>query len=56
MIEGKEGVEKMIENEYRHNEEFRRYVDKYCSAHGISVEEALRHAIVIEKFHHLRDV
>lgn len=36
----------MIENEYRHNAAFRRYVDKYCEKYGITVAEALKHEIV----------
>ena len=35
-----------LRNEYRHNSKFRAYVDKYCTAHDITVEEALQHEIV----------
>ncbi len=35
-----------IKNEYMFNSKFRQYVDKYCAAHGISVGEALTHALV----------
>ena len=37
---------KNLRNEYRHNSEFRVYVDKYCKMHDITVEEALEHEIV----------
>ena len=35
-----------VRNEYRHNRDFREYVDKYCEQHKITVEEALKHEIV----------
>lgn len=31
---------------YRINEKFRRYVDKYCQAYNLSLAAALEHAIV----------
>ena len=31
---------------YGSNEDFKRYVDKYCVKHRISVEEALQHYLV----------
>lgn len=31
---------------YRTNEHFREIVDKYCVTHGVTVEEALKHAII----------
>lgn len=31
---------------YAENEDFRRYVDKYCTKHRISVDEALQHYLV----------
>ena len=37
---------KNLHNEYRHNSEFRVYVDKYCKMHDITVEEALEHELV----------
>lgn len=40
----------MLENEYRHNKEFRDYVDKYCESRKVTVEEALQHEIVRQKF------
>lgn len=33
-------------NEYRYNQKFRQYVDKYCAERGTSVEEALKHELV----------
>ncbi len=35
-----------VKNEYRFSSRFRRYVDKYCAQHKITVEEALKHEIV----------
>lgn len=35
-----------MENEYRYNKRFQRYVDRYCSQYGYSVEEALEHEII----------
>ena len=31
---------------YADNEDFRRYVDRYCTKHRISVEQALQHYLV----------
>lgn len=31
---------------YEQNEDFKRYVDRYCTKHRISVEEALQHYLV----------
>ena len=31
---------------YAENEDFRRYVDRYCKKHNISVDEALQHYLV----------
>lgn len=31
---------------YENNENFREYVDRYAASRGISIEEALSHAIV----------
>lgn len=31
---------------YAENEDFKRYVDRYCVKHGISVEQALQHYLV----------
>lgn len=40
----------VIEKEYRFNANFRRYVDRYAENRGITVEEALKHEIVRQKF------
>ena len=39
-----------VRNEYRHNRDFRKYVDKYCEKHGYSVEQALEHEQVRQAF------
>ena len=39
--------------EYKTNEDFKEYVDKYCKKHGIEKEEAFRHIIVQEYFNYL---
>lgn len=31
---------------YAENEDFKRYVDRYCTKHNISVDEALQHYLV----------
>ena len=31
---------------YAENEDFRRYVDRYCTKHRVSVAEALQHYLV----------
>ncbi|MFR1765587.1 hypothetical protein [Waltera sp.] len=31
---------------YEQNADFKRYVDRYCVKHGISVEQALQHYLV----------
>ena len=33
---------------YRTNEHFREIVDRYCTKHKLSVEEALKHKLIIE--------
>ncbi len=33
---------------YTENKDFRTYVDKYCTKHELSVDEALEHALVQE--------
>lgn len=33
---------------YENNKDFKRYVDRYCRMHGLSVEEALEHKLVQE--------
>ncbi len=46
----------MIENEYRHNSQFRCFVDSYAAGHGLAVEEALRQQEVKEAFQHYREL
>lgn len=36
----------LVNNEYRHNEKFRQYVDKYAKSRGITVVDALKHELV----------
>lgn len=31
---------------YEQNEDFKRYVDRYCKKHRVSVDEALQHYLV----------
>lgn len=31
---------------YAENEDFKRYVDRYCTKHRVSVDEALQHYLV----------
>ncbi len=45
-----------VRNEYRHNRDFREYVDKYCAEHGCSVEQALEHKQVRQAFLYLTEV
>lgn len=35
-----------MEEYYNNNPHFKRYVDKYCKKHSLTVEEALQHEIV----------
>lgn len=35
-----------VHNEYKFNQKFREYVDKYCNTYGCTVEEALQHELV----------
>lgn len=39
-------MQKLIENDYRHNSVFREFVKKYCKKKGIDVTEALQHEVV----------
>lgn len=48
--------DQMIKNEYRHNSKFRAYVDKYCIAQGITVEQALKHELIRKVFLSYTDV
>lgn len=33
---------------YESNEEFKRYVDKYCLQHMLTIDVALEHALILE--------
>ena len=46
----------MIENEYRHNARFRRFVDKYCGEKGLTLEQALKRDEVKRIFRHYTDL
>lgn len=46
----------MIKNEYRHNVQFRAYVDGYCKEHGVTTEEALERNEVKQAFWHYTEV
>lgn len=37
-----------IKNEYKHNERFREYVDRYCKNHHCAVEEVLEHELIYQ--------
>ena len=45
-----------LHNEYIHNSKFRKYVDKYCTAHDITVEEALQHELVRQVYLYYTEV
>ena len=45
-----------MENEYKFNQKFREYVDKYCATRKISVEEALTHELVRQAYLYYREV
>lgn len=45
-----------LENEYRYNTAFREYVDKHCKRHNLTVEEALRQAIVRQAYLYYAEV
>lgn len=45
-----------LHNEYRHNSKFRAYVDKYCKANDIKVEEALQHELVRQAYLYYTEV
>jgi len=49
-------MERMIENEYRHNERFRNYVDRYANKCGIEVSEALGHEVVRQAYFYYTEV
>lgn len=46
----------MIENEYRFNVNFRKFVDEYCDKNRITVEEAFNDAFVKHMFWRYTDV
>lgn len=50
------GKSALIENEYRHNPAFKRYVDRYSIRQGITVEEALEHKSVRQMYLRCTDV
>jgi hypothetical protein len=37
-----------IQDLYENNNDFKRYVDRYCRTYGLSVEDALEHNLVQE--------
>ena len=41
---------------YNHNEDFKRYVDRYCNQYGLSVDEALEHEIVRQVYLYYTEV
>ncbi|MCM1427109.1 MAG: hypothetical protein NC118_10935 [Eubacterium sp.] len=49
-------INNIICNEYQHNAKFRRYVDRYCKAKGLTVEEALAHEIVRQAYLYYTEV
>lgn len=40
----------LIQNEYRHNSNFRKYVDDYCAQKGLTVEDAFKEECVRRMF------
>ena len=44
-----------VKNEYRHNQKFREYVDRYSDQRGISVDEALKHELVKQVYLYYTD-
>lgn len=40
----------LMQNEYKFNPDFRRYVDRYCNKHKKTVDEALSHEIVRQAY------
>lgn len=46
----------LIENEYRHNIRFRRFVDRYCEENGLTLEQALERDEVKRAFWHYTEV
>lgn len=56
IIGEKLGMERNLRNEYRHNSQFRRYVDKYCENHGITVDEAVNHELIKQAYLYYTEV
>ena len=46
----------VICNEYKHNQKFRDYVNKYSRHHKISIEEALKHKRVRQVYLYCTEV
>lgn len=46
----------MIENEYRFNSNFRKFVDEYCKKHKCSLEDAFNNRKVRQMFWRYTDV
>ncbi len=44
-----------VKNEYRHNQKFREYVDRYSDQREISVDEALKHELVKQVYLYYTD-
>ena len=44
--DGKKGKKGIMQNDYKFNQRFYEYVDKYCKKHGYTVDEALTHELV----------
>lgn len=49
-------MERNLRNEYRHNSEFRIYVDKYCAQCGITLNEALKHELIRQAYLYYTEV
>ena len=41
----------LIENEYRYNSYFRKYVDEYCEKNGCTLETAFKNDQIKRKFY-----
>ena len=46
----------LIQNEYRYNANFRKYVDEYCASNGCTPEEAFKDDQVKRKFYMYTEV
>lgn len=40
----------LIQNEYRHNKKFQKYIDDYCTKNGRTVSEAFKDAHIKQIF------